>query len=372
MARQCAAFECLPVESPRPDAASFVDIVMGLRAGRVPLVEYIVDDVVLRPVVTELLGRPWVNHSQDRASQAAFWDNFIAFWHRLGYDCVRFETGLGFAEGHVAAADPAPNSTKQRVWTDQHRGVITTWDDFERYVWPSVDDVDWFGLEYLSTHLPEGMGLITCHGGGVFEHLSQIMSIEGLCLAVYEAPDLVQAVVDRVGESLAAYYRRLVGLDNLAAVFQGDDMGFRTGTLIGPDQLRQYVLPWHKRLAAIAHEAGLPYFLHSCGNILAIMDDLVEDCRIDAKHSFEDAIIPVQDFQARYGDRIGVLGGVDINRLTQDSPQAIRRHTRFLIETCGARGRYAVGSGNSIPSYIPVENYLAMVDEAVALGAAST
>jgi len=97
------------------------------------------------------------------------------------------------------------------------------------------------------------------------------------------------------------------------------------------------------------------------------MEDLISDVGIDAKHSFEDAIIPVQDFQQKYGDRIAVLGGLDVNILANSTPDQVRQKTRFLIETCGARGRYAVGSGNSIPSYVPVENYLAMVDEAVAL-----
>jgi uroporphyrinogen decarboxylase len=96
-----------------------------------------------------------------------------------------------------------------------------------------------------------------------------------------------------------------------------------------------------------------------------IMEDLIADVGIDAKHSFEDAIIPVEDFQARYGDRIAVLGGMDVHRLSMHTPAQVRQHVRFLIETCGSRGRYAVGSGNSIPSYIPVENYLAMVDEAL-------
>jgi uroporphyrinogen decarboxylase len=60
-----------------------------------------------------------------------------------------------------------------------------------------------------------------------------------------------------------------------------------------------------------------------------------------------------------------VLGGVDLNILSAGTPEQVRAHTRYLIETCGARGRYAVGSGNSIPSYVPVENYLSMVDEAL-------
>jgi uroporphyrinogen decarboxylase len=195
------------------------------------------------------------------------------------------------------------------------------------------------------------------------------MSLEGVCLAVHDNPALVQAVCDRLGELMTGFYRHLLDLERLIVVFQGDDMGFRTGTLIGPEDLRQYILPWHKRFAAMAHGKGLPYFLHSCGNLSKIMEDLIEDVGIDGKHSFEDAILPADEFQALYGDRIAVLGGVDINILAAGTPEQVRQRTRGLMAACGPRGRYAIGSGNSIPSYIPVENYLAMVDEALAFQA---
>ncbi len=78
-------------------------------------------------------------------------------------------------------------------------------------------------------------------------------------------------------------------------------MGFKTGTLLAPDVLRQYCLPWQKRFAAMAHDKGRPYFLHSCGNLAAIMEDLIEDVRIDGKHSYENAIMPVQEFQKKSG-----------------------------------------------------------------------
>jgi hypothetical protein len=142
-------------------------------------------------------------------------------------------------------------------------------------------------------------------------------------------------------------------------------MGFRSGTLVSPEALRKYCLPWHKKWAEMAHKRGLPYFLHSCGNVLAIMDDLINDVGIDGKHSFEDAIITAEEFQRLYGDRIAVLGGVDLNILSAATPEKVRQRTRQLIETCGAKGRFAIGSGNSIPTYVPVENYLAMIDEAL-------
>jgi uroporphyrinogen decarboxylase len=207
---------------------------------------------------------------------------------------------------------------------------------------------------------------MACHAGGVFEHLSWIMSYEGLCLALPENPELVKAVTDKIGSLMTEFYRHLFDLDRLIAVFPGDDMGFKTGPLISPTDLRKYVLPWHKQFAAMAHERGLPYFLHCCGNLEMIIEDLIEDVKIDGKHSFENAIISIQDFQARFGRRVAVLGGLDVNILSASSPEGVRTHTRHLIETCGRSGRFAIGSGNSVPSYVPVENYLAMVDEALA------
>ena len=64
---------------------------------------------------------------------------------------------------------------------------------------------------------------------------------------------------------------------------------------------------------------------------------------------------------------VAVLGGLDVHRLSTHTPQQVRERVRALVEICGSRGRYAIGSGNSIPSYIPTENYLAMVDEALSL-----
>lgn len=359
-------FPHIPINRPRPDCDTFIRTLMGKTIPqRPPLVEYIVDPVVMRPIVTELIGRKWVEPEPgDRVSQAAYWDNFIAFWHHMGYDFVRLEIGLGFPVHHVIGKDPSPGVDRNRAWVDQHHGTIANWDDFERYAWPSMEQADLFPLEYVNDHLPDGLGLIASHGGGVYEHISAIFSYEGLCLMLHDDPELVRAVTDKVGELQAKYYEWLLQLDRLIAVFPGDDMGFRTSTLIAPQHLRRYTLPWHRRFAQMAHEKGLPYFLHSCGNLEAIMGDLIDDVRIDGKHSFEDAITSAAEAQAKWGDRIAILGGVDVDVLARHDPSTVRAYVRRVIDICGPRGRFAIGSGNSIPSYIPVENYLTMIDEA--------
>ncbi|NLX04482.1 MAG: hypothetical protein GXY33_04985 [Phycisphaerae bacterium] len=359
----------VPLAKPKPDIERMVAVIMGERpADPPPLVEYIIDDVHLE-ALTRRLGRTWVPPAdpgliKDGRSAEAYLDNFIECWYRLGYDYVRIERGAGF----TVASETAEDETRQdqhRGWVDTERGLISSWEDFERYPWPTVTDEKLADIAYVNDHLPEGMGLISSHAANQYEHLSFIMGYENLCIQLYEQPDLVQAVADRIGGILEEFYQRLVQFENLAVVWPGDDMGFKTATLVRPEQLRQYVLPHHKRFAEIAHGAGKPYFLHSCGHVFSVMEDLIEDVKIDAKHSFENAILPVAEFQKRYGDRIGVLGGVDVDVLTARSADEIRKETRRLIDTCGPRGRYAIGSGNSIPSYVPLDHYLTMLDEAL-------
>jgi uroporphyrinogen decarboxylase len=362
----------LPLSNPNPDAQECIDILMGrIPQCRTPLIEYVIDDVVWKPIVTDMLQRRWIDIGHERESRNAYLENFIQVWYRLGYDCVKYENDAGFVQHRVSARDPSPWSKKQREWMDEHRGAITSWEEFEKYPWPDISRVDFSDYEYLNSTLPEGMGLITSHGGGIFEHVSWIMSYEGLCIALYDNPDLVKAVIDKTGSIIEGFYRHILDLDRVVAILQGDDMGFRTGPLVAPDILRSYFLPWHKRYARLTHDRSIPYFLHSCGKVDSIMHDLIEDVRIDGKHSFEDVIIPVQEFQERYGNSIAVLGGLDVNILGAGTPDDVRRKTRFLIETCGHRGRYAIGSGNSIPSYIPLINYLTMVEEALLCGAAA-
>ena len=91
------------------------------------------------------------------------------------------------------------------------------------------------------------------------------------------------------------------------------------------------------------------------------MDEII-DLGIDAKHSNEDSIAPFDRWIDDYGDRIGLIGGIDMSFLCSADEQQV--YDRVLED--GRRFRekakgYALGSGNSIPKYVPAANYLAMI-----------
>ena len=93
------------------------------------------------------------------------------------------------------------------------------------------------------------------------------------------------------------------------------------------------------------------------------MEDLIEMVGIDARHSFQDNSERVEPFYEKYKDRIGVMGGLDMDLLGRGTPDAVRTRVKDILDVCGRDGRYAMGSGNSVTRFCKTENFYAMIDE---------
>lgn len=314
---------------------------------RVPFMELYQDDEIRAAI----LGRP-IGGIKDIAELQL----------RLGYDTIPFRMSPPFRMVRQDAKDTAQLTRRGRSWVVESQGVITSREDFQNYLWPDVDRTVPAQLDYAQRVLPEGMG-ITLQTSGVFENLIRVMSYQGLSEALYDDPQLVKNVADRIGELIFKTYAQVIDCEKVIGVFYGDDMGFKTSTIISPEHLRTYILPWQRKLADLCHERGKIMILHSCGNVDAVMEDLISYVGIDAKHSFEDAIEPVGSVKKRYGDRIGVVGGIDMDFLSRHSAEEVARYSRKVLKECAPGGGYALGSGNSVANYVPVENYFAMLRE---------
>jgi uroporphyrinogen decarboxylase len=284
----------------------------------------------------------------------------------LGYDYVRCGLdGLDMPLKRTSVDDTAGLPREGgRSYMEEHRGPITNWEEFEAYPWPDPGSAPTRSLEWYEAHLPEDMCIIGSGGFAHFaEYLAWLMGYETLCYSLYDQRDLVTAISERLVEMYRTVVKRLLEFERVKLIWGSDDMGFRTGTLISPDDLREFVLPGHRLMVYMSHAAGRPYLLHSCGNLSAIMEDLIEDVGIDAKHSFEDTIETVVSAKALYGDRIALLGGIDVDFLCRATEEQIRQRVRDTLEKCMPGGGYCLGTGNSVANYIPVDNYLAMLDE---------
>ncbi len=284
----------------------------------------------------------------------------------LGYDYVRMGLeNMDFVLSFSTTEDTAKRGHNGgRSFIDESKGPITNWMEFDKYPWPDPEKASTRAMEWYEKNLPDDMCII---GSGGFahpaEHLMWLMGYETICYALYDNRDLVKAIYDKLMKIYIASINIILQFDKVKIIWGSDDMGFKTGTLISPDDLREFVLPSHKKMAEISHEHGKPYLLHSCGNLSDIMDDLINDVHIDAKHSFEDTIEQVTDAKLRYGNEITLLGGIDVDFLCNANEKDIRKRVRKTLEICMPGGGYCLGTGNSVANYIPLESYLIMLDE---------
>ncbi len=336
--------------------------------GRVHVIELLLDEEV-KAAVAERFGL-----MDDVAPDDPFYTlrREIRVMRFLGYDYVRCGVDdVGIAVRYHTANDTAElERDGGRQFVDEHKGPITNWDEFEAFPWPEPDDLTTRNLEWFEENLPEDMCIV---GSGGFAHFAEytvwLMGYETLCYALFDERDLVAAVSRRLIDLYEVVVRRILQYDRVKVIWGSDDMGFRSGTLISPDDLREFILPGHRMMAEAAHAGGRPYLLHSCGKIDAIMDDLLNDVKIDGIHSFEDTIETVEETNEKYGDRIAILGGIDVDFLCRSDAEAIRRRVSATLETMQPGGGYCLGTGNSVANYIPLDNYLTMLDEGRRWGA---
>lgn len=90
------------------------------------------------------------------------------------------------------------------------------------------------------------------------------------------------------------------------------------------------------------------------------MDDVIDGAKIDAKHSNEDSIVTFDIWVKKYGDRIGNFGGIDVDALCRLPEAEMHTYIQNLINKCIGHGGFAFGTGNSVPDYVPVDQYLIM------------
>lgn len=280
----------------------------------------------------------------------------IKSFQKMGYDYATIDVSFGFPKG---------NRDHEESVSLNEGMLITDQESFDKYPWPVPENNDYSLLDKLEPEMPEGMKIISQGPGGILENVIGLTGYDNFCIMLYDNPELARAVVDNVGSRLVKHYEFLGQHDVVGAMISNDDWGFKSQPMLSPDQMREYIIPWHRKIVKAIHDSGRPAILHSCGNLESLMDDIIYDIGYDGKHSYEDNICPVEEMYEKYSDRIAILGGIDLDFLCRNTPEIIYKRSKAMLELTAEKGAYALGSGNSIPEYVPFENFMAMISAAV-------
>lgn len=293
---------------------------------------------------------------EDGENKNAYLKMQIKAFERAGYDYYLVPTW------HTdTLVFPKGKSQTEKSRSQNEGALITDRESFEKYEWPDPDMGNYDIYSELGKQIPDGMKLIACGYGGVLENATDIVGYENLCMISMMDEEFTKSICDEIGSRLLKFYEIVSSIDSVGAIISNDDWGFKSQTMFAPEMLKKFIFPWHKKILESAHKNGKPVILHSCGNLSDVMDDIIEEIKFDGKHSYEDEITPVEEAYELWGNRIAILGGIDVDYISRNTPLDIYKRSKEMLERTDYRGGYGLGSGNSIPDYVPFDNYLAMI-----------
>ena len=335
-----------------PNYQNLLQVINNQRPARLPLYEHHID----APFISKVLGENISASGLKNKELEDYYRKVIGFWKDMTYDAFDFEAA-------ICDILPAHGAIMGGMV-----GPIQTREDFNSYPWEDIPRI--FKETYIPHFeairkvLPPGMKAFGGCGYGIFEASQDLVGYEPLCMMQCLDPDLFADLFVKIGDLWCELWSWVI--KNYSDIFvffrMGDDLGHKTSTLLDPEIIKEHILPQFKRVIDLVHKSNKKFLLHSCGNIFPLMEDII-NLGIDAKHSNEDQIAPFSIWIEKYSDRIGLFGGFDLNLLVLEKPEIVYR---TVLEQGtfyrGATKGYGLGSGNSIPGYIPVDGFIAMIE----------
>ncbi len=332
----------------------------------VPLMEFGID----KDIKSAFLGRP-CDTIQDE----------VEFWRSAGYDFVPFQSGLRTifwpgvtpTESHPGASSGEgqihrrtfthysqyQSQDRDMIWAQEGKGVITNMEEFERFPWPDPDKMDLSVFEDVKQYLPPGMKVIA-YMGYIFTSAWWLMGLETFCEAMYEQPELIRRLYQRIWSIQSRVAVRLLEYDSIGAIAHPDDIAYAEALMVSPAHLREFVFPWYRWCGMLVRDKGLPYLYHSDGRLTTVLEDIAR-CGFNALHPIEPKAMNIVEVKKKIGDRMCVIGNIDLGyTLTRGTPAEVDAEVKERIRTVGQGGGYCLGSSNSVTAYVPFENYLAM------------
>ena len=335
---------------------------------RVPLFEISID----KSIREAFLGRP-IQQVQDD----------IEFWQAAGYDFIPMRSGVrSIVRGYHPVVkewlkerrglDPDVDAGS---WVIEGGAIVKDREEFEAFPWPSPEELGGYNdydvlstyVDSLTRHLPSHMKVLA-QLGYIFMGAWQLLGFENFCVKLVDDPDLIQDVFAKLGESQLAVLKILLSYDCMGTIWLPDDLCYNSGPIASPGTYRKYVYPWYEKIVARCHQADIPVGLHSDGDLGQLLPDLVA-CGFDCIHPFEPPMNDIVAVKREWGDRIALAGNIDLKMtLCGGTPQDVEEEVKSKIAALAPGGGWLLGSSNSIPDFVPLENYKALLSTGVSFG----
>ena len=236
---------------------------------------------------------------------------------------------------------------------------VETMDDWMKIRhWYEFDEsrVDVEQLKRAQALQRQGYLVLASMPGG-FDEPRQLLGEEGLCVAFYEEPEMIEDMLSLMADTTLKVFERVfdyVTIDDLAI---HEDMAGKSGPLVGPAQIKQFIQPYYRKVWDEVHRHGGSLFSQdSDGNMNAVIDAFL-DCGINVMYPFEPGSgMDMVATRKKYGTRLAVKGGIDKYAL-RGTKEDIDRELTYKLSSVTRGGGTAFALDHRIPNGVSIENY---------------
>jgi uroporphyrinogen-III decarboxylase len=216
--------------------------------------------------------------------------------------------------------------------------------------------IDWPAVAAASQAQSEGVLVVGRIPGG-WDIARELMGEETACVAYYEQPELMHDVLETIGTTAVRVFEQLAEKLTIDQLLVHEDLAGKSGPLVGPNQVRQFIGPYYRRVWDLLASHGTRLFnLDSDGNITAVIEPLLE-AGVNAMHPMEPAAgMDIVKLRQQYGKRLAVLGGIDKHVLRR-SKEEIRRELEYKMQPLMQQSGTIFGLDHRIPNGTPLQNY---------------
>ena len=199
--------------------------------------------------------------------------------------------------------------------------------------------------------------VVRCDLPGGWDTVRELMGEEAACIAYYADPELMHDILATVTDTCVKILERVTETLTVDQLSAHEDMAGKSGPLIGPQQVREFIAPYYRTCWDLASSRGTRIFNQdSDGNMTPVIDAFLE-CGVNVMHPFEPAAgMDTVAIRQQYGRRLAMLGGIDKHVLRQ-SRADIDRELEYKMQPIMQAGGTIFGLDHRIPNGTPLENY---------------
>jgi len=258
--------------------------------------------------------------------------------------------------------DSTPEFLDYRVTTPE------AWEDAKRRMTLEDDRIPWQQLrDHYAAWIAEGRWIEADFWFGFDVTHSWMAGTETILIAMHEEPEWVVDMFNTYLDRCIALFDRIWNAGyRFDAIYWPDDMGYKGTTFFSNEMYRELLKPVHRRAVEWAHNKGVYAHLHSCGDVMTRIDDLIEigiDCLnpLEVKAGMQPVAL-----KRKYGEKLTLHGGV--NAVLWDNRDAIVGEIDRVIPILKEKGGYIFSSDHSIPNSVSLDNMTAIINEVKRVG----